>query len=106
MIKSLNKNVDFSLALCYTFCRLFCKGVVYMKELLKAVDDLPFIAKLILCIPALDIVWAIYRIIKGVVEKNTVLLVVGIIWIIGAFSLGWLVDLITVALNKERPILT
>lgn len=77
-----------------------------MKDLIKAVDDLPFIAKLILCIPVLDFIWAIYRILKGVVEKNTVILIVGIVWLVGAVTIGWLIDLITVALSKERPILS
>ena len=77
-----------------------------MKELLKAIDELPFLVKLILCIPALDIVWALYRIAKGIEEKDTVLLVVGIVWLFGAFSIGWLVDLITLLLDKQRPILT
>lgn len=77
-----------------------------MKDLLKAIDDLPWIVKIILCIPALDIVWSIYRIIKGIEEKNTVTLIVGIIWIIGAVSIGWLIDLITTIVSKDRPILT
>lgn len=77
-----------------------------MKDLLKAIDDLPWIVKIILCIPALDIVWSIYRIIKGIEEKNTVTLIIGIIWIIGAVSIGWLIDLITTIVSKDRPILT
>lgn len=68
------------------------------------IDDLPWIVKLILCIPALNIVWAVYRIIKGATEHNTVVLVAGIIWVIGAFSIGWLVDLIAVLVLKH-PIL-
>ena len=58
------------------------------------VDELPYIVKLLLCIPALNIVWALYRIIKGATEQNIVVLVIGIVWIIGAISIGWLVDLI------------
>lgn len=77
-----------------------------MKELLKAVDNLPWLAKLILCIPALDIVWAIYRIIKGVVNKDVVKIVIGIVWIFGACTITWLFDLITVVLNKNNPSLT
>lgn len=77
-----------------------------MKELLKAVDDLPWIVKLILCIPALDIVWAVYRIIKGVVAKDIVKVIIGIVWIFGACTITWLFDLVTVALNKNNPSLT
>ena len=64
-------------------------------EYVSFVDELPFIVKLIFCIPALNILWAIYRIIKGVTEQNTVVLVVGIIWILGAVSIGWLIDLVS-----------
>lgn len=77
-----------------------------MKDLLKMVDDLPFILKLILCIPVLDIVWAVYRIIKGAANKNGVLLIIGIIWVIGACSITWIFDLVTTFLNKDNPSLT
>lgn len=77
-----------------------------MKDLIKLVNDLPWIVKVILCIPALDIVWAIYRIIKGIVEKNGVKVVIGIIWIIGACSITWIFDLVTTILNKDNPSLT
>lgn len=68
------------------------------------VDELPYIVKLLLCIPALNIVWALYRIIKGATEHNIVVLVIGIIWIIGAVSIGWLIDLISL-LILGHPIL-
>lgn len=72
-----------------------------MKDLIKLVDDLPWIVKLILCIPALDIVWAIYRIIKGALKKDAVLLIAGIVWIIGAFSITWIFDIVTTILYKH-----
>ncbi len=79
---------------------------IAMKDLLKMVDDLPFIVKVILCIPVLDIVWAIYRIIKGAVKSNTVLLIIGIIWVIGGCTVTWIFDLVTTLLNKGNPSLT
>jgi len=69
--------------------------------LLALVDDLPWIVKLILCIPALNIVWAIYRIVKGVTENNIVSLVAGIVWIVGSFSITWILDLVFVAMKKQ-----
>lgn len=72
-----------------------------LKSLLKALEELPWIVKLILCIPALNIVWAVYRIVKGIVCKDVVTLVIGIIWILGAFSIGWLIDLICVIWKKD-----
>lgn len=76
-----------------------------MKDLLKAIDNLPRLVKIILCIPALDIVWAIYRIMKGLTEKNTVLTVIGILCIIPGAAFIWLIDLITTVLNG-KPFLT
>ncbi len=64
----------------------------------SAMDGLPFIVKLILCIPALDIVWAIYRIVKGVSTNNVIMIVVGILWIIPGIAIGWLIDLISTIL--------
>ena len=77
-----------------------------MENFIKAIDELPFALKIVLCLFGLDIVWAVYRIVKGVAKKDNFLLIVGIIWVLGAFSIGWLVDLVTVILNKNNPILT
>ena len=76
-----------------------------MKDLIKAMDRLPKILKLILCIPALDIVWAIYRIIKGLVKNDSFLLVLGILWIIPGAIFAWVFDLVTVLLY-DHPKLT
>ena len=61
----------------------------------KVMDDLPWIVKIILCIPALDIIWGIYRIIKGASQGNMLMLVFGILWIIPGAVICWLIDLIT-----------
>ena len=77
-----------------------------MQSFIKAIDGLPLIAKIILCLFGLDIVWAVYRIVKGIDKKDNFLLIVGIIWLIGAISVAWIIDLVTVILNKDNPILT
>ncbi len=76
-----------------------------MKDLLKAIDNLPLWVKIIFCIPMLDIIWAIYRILKGATEQNTVLLVVGILCIVPGATFVWVVDLVTTILYG-KPILT
>jgi hypothetical protein len=46
-------------------------------------------------------VWAIYRIVKGVVKGNTVTLIAGIVWLlVGGWTIFWLADLIFTILNK------
>ena len=72
-----------------------------MKDLIKIVDDLPWIVKIILALPGLDIVWAIYRIIKGYVKKDGVLLVIGVIWILLGWAITWIFDLVTTILYKH-----
>lgn len=72
-----------------------------MKELIKAIDNLPLIAKIILCLPFLDIVWAVYRIIKGITNEDNVLIIAGIVWIIGGCTITWVWDLVTTLLYKH-----
>lgn len=69
---------------------------------ISAMDNLPWIVKIILCIPVLDIVWAVYRIVKGASEKKTLTLVFGILWIIPGSVICWIIDLVTTILFK-RP---
>lgn len=65
------------------------------------VDKLPWIVKLILCIPFLDVVWSVYRIIKHAVKFNLIRLIISIIMVIGSFSIGWILDLIWVILFNK-----
>ncbi len=76
-----------------------------MKDIVKAFDNLPWIVKLILCLPVINIAWAIYRICKGAATKNTLMLIVGILWIIFGSVILWLVDLICVIIYKKPVIL-
>ena len=71
----------------------------------KAVDGLPWIIKLILALPGIDFVYGIYRLIKGLNKNDIVLVIAGIIWIIGGPVILWLIDIITVILNKKVTVL-
>ncbi len=76
-----------------------------MKNFIKAMDDLPWIVKIILSLPVLDLIWAIYRIIKGASNKNILMLVIGILWIVfGSLSIFWIVDLVC-SIFFRRPII-
>ena len=72
-----------------------------MKDFIKAMDDLPLILKIILALPALDIVWGNYRIVKGVAYKNVVTLIFGILWIIPGSVICWILDIVTLLLNNK-----
>lgn len=70
-------------------------------DLIKIIDDLPFIVKLILCIPAIDIVWGVYRVIKYAQPLNPIMLVLGILTIVPGAACMWLVDFIWLLLFKK-----
>ncbi len=70
-------------------------------EFIEAIDALPWIVKLILCIPALDIVWSIYRIIKYASPVNGIMLLISIVMCIGSFTIGWILDVICVIMNGK-----
>ena len=71
-----------------------------MKDLIKAMDNLPWLVKLILCIPALDIVWTVYRLLRSLDAKNTLGIVISIILFVCA-PFVWLIALICVILKKQ-----
>lgn len=71
-----------------------------MKDLIKALDNLSWVVKLILCIPLLDVVWTVYRLLRSLEAKNVLGIVLSIVLFFFA-PFVWLVDLICVILNKQ-----
>lgn len=77
-------------------------GRKIMKEFTKALEGLPFIVKLIFCIPALDIIWSVYKLLKGIESGDVLKIVLGVLTIVpGAFFM-WILDIIWVIL-KGKP---
>ncbi len=70
-----------------------------LNELIKSFDNLPKIVKLILAIPALDIIWVIYRIIKSVNDNNTLGIVLGVVLLFVGVPFLWLIDIICIILK-------
>ena len=71
-----------------------------MKEYVTLIDGLPLIIKIILALPGLDnIVYGIYRIAKGK-------LIIGILWILFAGWIGFIIDLYTIVTNGKVTFLT
>ena len=68
----------------------------YMKSLIDAIDNLPKIVKLILCIPAIAIVWMIYRICCSLEKKNMVGVVIAVILCFVGIPFMWLIDLLCI----------
>ena len=73
----------------------------FMKDLIKSIDNLPKLIKLILAIPALDIIWVVYRLMRSLVKKNTLGIVIAVVLIIVGLPWLWVIDLICIALNDK-----
>ena len=72
-----------------------------MKDLIKTFDKLPLLVKVILALPLLDIVWAVYRLCRSIDKKNTVGIVLAIVLLFLCPAIFWLVDIITLlVINK------
>lgn len=67
----------------------------------KAMDSLPLWAKIIFALPFLDIVWAIYRIVKGVCKDDIIRIVVGVVWIVAGATVCWVLDIVCLLLGRN-----
>ncbi len=65
-------------------------------SLIAAFDGLPKIVKIILALPFLDVVWAVYRLVRSIAHNNTLGIVLGILMLFFCAALFWVVDLITI----------
>ena len=65
-----------------------------MKQLIKSVENLPLIIKLILAIPGLDIFWNVFRVVRSLAKENILGAVIAVVLIIIGIPFMWLVDLI------------
>ena len=70
-----------------------------LNELIKSFDNLPKIVKLILAIPALDIIWVIYRIIKSVNDNNMLGIILGVVLLFVGVPFLWLIDIICIIMK-------
>ncbi len=66
-----------------------------MKDIIKAFDNLPTIVKVILALPGLDIVWAVYRLCRSIDKNNTVGIILGVLMILLCPVIVWILDIIT-----------
>lgn len=71
-----------------------------MKNFVDAMEKLPLWLKIVLALPALDIVWVIYRLAKSIDKNNTVGIVLAIVLIIIGIPFLWLIDIITLLISN------
>jgi len=76
---------------------IYIEGGIHMREIVKLVDGLPWIIRVILALPGIDgIAYGIYRIAKGLSKKDNTMVVVGILWLVLGFAILWIIDLVQV----------
>ena len=68
-----------------------------MKEFINSLDSMPLLVKIILAIPALDIIWGIYRIVSGAYHKNTPAIIVSVILLF--IPITWIFDIVMIILT-------
>ena len=71
----------------------------------KWMDKAPLWLKIVFALPVLDIVWAIYRLVKGIVKKDAMPIIGGILWILLGWAALWIVDLVTLIIWREVKVL-
>ena len=69
--------------------------------MVKTFDSLPKWLKIVLALPFLDIVWAVYRLFRSIEKNNVVGIVLAALLIVFGIPFLWLVDIITLVL-KDR----
>ena len=72
-----------------------------MKEFVDKLNGLDFLFKLILCIPLLDIVWSVGRVLNGLAKKDILWTVIGILTIVPGAAFMWLVDLVLILMRGK-----
>ncbi len=72
-----------------------------MNELVKSMDNLPKLVKIILALPFLDIVWAVYRLCKSISKNNAVGIILAVVLLIVCPTILWIVDIITIVVMDK-----
>lgn len=72
-----------------------------MNSIVKSFDSLPKIIKFIFALPVIDIIWAIYRLIRSIAKKSVIATVLAVIMLVVCPILFWIVDMITILLFNK-----
>lgn len=72
-----------------------------MKSLIKSFDNLPLLLKVIFALPGLDIIWAVYRIVRSLNKKNLIGVILGIVMIPLCAVIVWILDIITIVTDNK-----
>lgn len=68
-------------------------------------DNCPLWLKIVFALPGLDLIWGIYRLVKGLSKGKTPILLGGILWIITGWAILWIIDIVTIIISHKVTIL-
>ena len=72
-----------------------------MKSFVKWMDNCPLWLKIIFALPGIDLIWAIYRVVKCAAYGKVALIVAGILWIILGWAILWVIDIVSIIFWKK-----
>ncbi|MDY3846337.1 MAG: hypothetical protein SOZ62_05495 [Eubacteriales bacterium] len=72
-----------------------------MKDLIKSLDSLPLLAKIILALPGIDIIWNVSRVMRSLVKGNNVGAVIAAVLIVVGIPFVWAIDIVTLLLYNK-----
>ena len=72
-----------------------------MDAFIKWMDGRSRLVKILFCLPFVDIIWGVYRILGAIKNKNILHLVLGIIWVVFGGFVGWILDLVCIILTNH-----
>ncbi len=72
-----------------------------MNQFVSAMDKMPKLVKILLALPALDLIWTIYRICRSADKKSVLGIVLGLVVLIVGIPFLWLIDIITLLVSNK-----
>ena len=69
--------------------------------MVKWFEEAPFWLKVIFALPLLDIVWGVFRIVKGATKGDNGLIAIGVVWVILGGPILWIVDMVSIIIKKH-----
>ena len=72
-----------------------------MKGMVKWFENAPLWLKIIFALPGLDIIWAVFRIVKGAAYGKIGLIIIGILWILLGWAILWIIDIVSIVMKKH-----
>lgn len=71
----------------------------------KWMDKAPLWLKVVFALPVLNVVWGVYRLVKGACTDKLSVLLGGILWIVAGWAILWIVDIVCIVVYNKPKVL-